>query len=57
MTDKEKQYYWTDIESGVTFPCSKEYYETMIDIWEAARPKFKPIVLIPPIITGTKGEI
>tara|TARA_R110000822_G_scaffold2004_7_gene9568 strand:- start:18698 stop:19048 length:351 start_codon:yes stop_codon:yes gene_type:complete len=39
LTVIPKKYYWTDIESGETFECSKEYRETMLSIWESAKPK------------------
>ena len=59
MSEEKKQYYWTDIESGVTFPCSKEYYDTMKATWIAAKPKltkdYKKFGTM--IITGTGGEL
>ena len=59
MMEEENQYYWTDIESGVRFPCSKEYYEGMKRAWEECKPKLtsnsRNIGSV--IITGTKGDI
>ena len=56
----EKKYYWTDLESGFTFECSKEYHDSMTDmmnrIWEAAKPKINPDFIGKIIITGTGGE-
>lgn len=53
----DKQHYWVDIESGVRFPCSKEYYDTMKKIWEDVKPKFKrPIEGRQLIIGTTAGE-
>ena len=56
---EEKQHYWVDLESGVRYPCSKEYYEGMKRIWNSVRPK----LTLPPdkrsvmVITGTtSGE-
>ena len=50
---ESKKYYWTDLESGVTFECSKEFRDSMLNTWEAAKPKFlgKPFGKV--IITGT----
>jgi len=57
----DEKYYWTDLESGVTFECSKEYHDSMTkminDIWEAAKPKIKPEFIGQIIITGTGGEL
>ena len=56
MKENEK-YYWTDIESGITFECSKEYRETMLKIWESVKPKIQNKNFGNLIITGTGGEI
>jgi len=54
---ENNQHYWVDIESGVRFPCSKEYYDTMKKIWEDVKPKFKrPIEGKQLIIGSTNGE-
>ena len=42
MVNEEKQYYWTDLESGVRFPCTKEFHDSMMAIWNATIPKFAP---------------
>jgi len=50
--EEQKQYYWVDLESGVRFPCTKEYYDGMKKIWNEAIPKrvLSPGVMV---ITGT----
>ena len=53
----ENKYYWVDIESGIKFECSKEYYESMMKNWNDAIPKFNEIKFKIPIIYGTGGEI
>lgn len=56
MTNK-KQYYWIDFESGVRYPCTKEYYDAKMKNLEDAKPKFdKNIKFKIPIIYGTGGE-
>lgn len=56
MTE-EKQYYWVDIESGVRFPCTKEYHDSMTKLWESVKPEFRPSVKIKHMVLyGTKGE-
>jgi len=54
-----KKYYWTDLESGITFECSKEYRDSILAIWESCRPKIDELNLKfgMPIITGTGGDI
>ncbi len=55
---EEREYYWVDIESGVRFKCSKEFYETMRATWIAATPaklcnkKFGSMMIF-----GTGGKI
>lgn len=50
---EDKQYYWVDIESGVRFPCTKKYHDSMKKIWEDCKPKFTPSKKMTQIIIGT----
>lgn len=53
--ENEKQYYWVDLESGVRYPCTKEYHDSMMKAWkEAYPPNLPPLsTSLTPIITGT----
>ena len=52
----ENKYYWTDIESGQRFECSKEYYENQIKQWDACIPKFDNKFQGTIMMMGTGGE-
>jgi len=56
-SDSTTKHYWTDIESGITFECTKKYRETMLQAWEAAKPKLTTRQFGQVLIFGTGGEI
>ncbi len=52
-----EKYYWTDLESGVTSECSKEFKEKMDGIWESTKPKLINDEGGQVLIFGTGGAI
>ncbi len=53
----ENKYYWVDIESGIRFECSKEFRDSMLSMWEEAKPKLTDKSFGIVMLTGTGGEI
>lgn len=39
---EENKYYWTDIEIGEIFECTKEYRDSILKLWEDAKPSNIP---------------
>jgi hypothetical protein len=54
---KKIKYYWTDIESGITFECSKQYVQSMKENYKSAYPKIIKGCIRTPILIGTKTFI
>jgi hypothetical protein len=50
---EDKQYYWTDLESGVRYPCTKGHYDSMKKLWRDAMPKFVPSPKMTKLVFGT----
>ena len=55
MKDKGK-YYHADIETGFVFEVSKEFHDTMKQLWERYKPKENPVAEKVIITSTTKGK-